>query len=49
MKVEKEQFDTLLRKMLQQTPEKTSAIKGKQETPAPIIPPKTAPKSSGQQ
>ena len=29
MKVEKDQFDALLQKMLQQKPEKTSAIKGK--------------------
>ena len=38
MKVEKEQFDALLQKMLRQKPEKTSAIKGKPGNQEPIIP-----------
>jgi hypothetical protein len=42
MKVEKEQFDALLQKMLQQKPEKTSAIKGKPGSTEPIIPDKPA-------
>ena len=46
MKVEKEKFDALLRRMLKQKPEKTSAIKGKPGKPAPIIP---KPQSSGRQ
>jgi hypothetical protein len=37
MKVEKEQFDALLQRMLKQNPEKTSAIKGKPGKPTPII------------
>jgi hypothetical protein len=40
MKVEKQKFDTLLQKMLQQKPEKTSVIKS-DEKPGKIIPPKT--------
>jgi hypothetical protein len=43
MKVEKDQFDALLQKMLKQSPEKTSAIKGKPGNLEPIIP---APKTS---
>lgn len=38
MKVEKEQFDALLQRMLRQKPEKTSTIKGKPGKPVPIIP-----------
>ena len=51
MKVEKEQFDALLERMLQQKPEKTSEIKGKRGNLEPIVPPKKAPQSepSGQQ
>ena len=49
MKVEKEQFDALLQRMLQQKPEKTSAIKGKPGNLEPIVPPRTAPKSWEQQ
>jgi hypothetical protein len=37
LKVEKDQFDELLAKMLQQKPEKTSAIKGKPGNQEPII------------
>jgi len=40
MKVKKDKFDTLLQKMLQQRPEKTSTIKSS-EKPDKIIPPKT--------
>jgi hypothetical protein len=46
MKIEKEKFDDLLQRMLQQKPEKTSTIKGKPGKPAPIIP---KPQSSGSQ
>lgn len=42
MKVEKEKFDALLGKMLQQKPEKTSTIKS-EKTGGKIIPPKTPP------
>lgn len=51
MQVEKEPFDDLLRKMLDQKPEKTSTIKGKRGNLEPIVPPKKAPRSepSGQQ
>ena len=38
MKVDKEQFDALLQRMLQQKPEKTTAIKGKPGNQGPIIP-----------
>ena len=39
MKVEKEKFDSLLYRLLQQKPEKTQAIKGsKKRQPRPIIP-----------
>jgi hypothetical protein len=37
MKVEKEKFDLLLQKMLQQKPEKAQAIKGPKQQPRPII------------
>ena len=43
MKVEKDQFDALLQKMLQQKPEKTSAIKGKPGNKGPIIASKPVP------
>jgi hypothetical protein len=39
VKVEKDKFDTLLKKMLKQKPEKTSAIKST-EKPEKIIQPK---------
>lgn len=45
MKVEKEQFDDLLQRMLRQEPEKTSAIKSEKKA-GKIIPPKKAPESS---
>jgi hypothetical protein len=39
MKVEKDKFDSLLRRLLQQKPEKTQAIKGTTpKGPGPIIP-----------
>jgi hypothetical protein len=41
MKVEKQKFDSLLQRLLQQKPEKSTAIKGtqqKQEPKRPIIP-----------
>lgn len=38
MRVEKEKFDDLLQKMLQQKPEKTSTIKGKPGKAGPVIP-----------
>jgi hypothetical protein len=41
LKVEKKKFDALLGKMLQQKPEKTSAIKSERKTGGKIIPPKT--------
>ena len=45
MKVDKSQFDDLLQRMLNQEPEKTTAIKGKAGNLDPIIPPKKAPES----
>jgi hypothetical protein len=50
MKIPKEQFDTLLQRLLKQEPEKTAVIKGKKaknERPEPIIPKPVS--SSGQQ
>ena len=38
MKVDKNKFDALLRRMLEQKPEKTQAIKGTPKRREPIIP-----------
>jgi hypothetical protein len=37
MKIDKGQFDTLLQRLLQQKPEKTTAIKGTPKRREPII------------
>lgn len=44
MKVDKDKFDSLLRRMLKQKPEKTQAIKGPKQQPRPIIPKPSAPR-----
>jgi hypothetical protein len=38
VKVEKEKFDSLLHRLMQQKPEKTQAIKGTRKRVEPIIP-----------
>jgi hypothetical protein len=48
MKVEKEQFDDLLQRMLKQEPEKTREIKSEKKK-GKIIPPKKVPESSESQ
>jgi len=45
IKVEKDQFDALLGRMLREPPEKTQAIKGQPGNLTPIIPPKPTPKA----
>jgi hypothetical protein len=45
MKVDKVKFDALLKRMLQQKPEKTETIKGAEKRlPSPIIPKPSAPR-----
>jgi hypothetical protein len=43
MKIDKDQFDSLLGRMIQQLPEKTTAIKSEKKG-GTIIPPKPTPK-----
>jgi hypothetical protein len=44
MKVEKQKFETLLRKLLEQKPSKRESLKtGEKKTSATIIPPKPQP------
>jgi hypothetical protein len=43
MKVEKKRFDELLGRMMQQRPEKTTAIKSQKTTATIIAPPKSMP------